>query len=67
VVILFSTAITGTTNGVLASGAMQASAIIGGESFATLVDKIRNGNAYVNVHTMANAAGEIRGQLIADN
>jgi hypothetical protein len=30
-----------------------------------LVDAIRAGNVYVNVHTMNHAAGEIRGQLAA--
>jgi hypothetical protein len=43
-----------------------ASAISGGETFATLAAKIRAGNAYINVHTVANGAGEIRGQLVAD-
>ena len=31
--------------------------------FADLVTLIRDGNAYVNVHTMAFPAGEIRGQI----
>jgi hypothetical protein len=66
VVVLLATAITGTTNGTLASGTIQASAIIGGETFASLVQKIRAGNAYVNVHTITNPGGEIR-QLSATN
>jgi hypothetical protein len=36
-----------------------------GETFATLVDKMRAGNTYINVHNVANAGGIIRGQLIA--
>lgn len=36
-----------------------------GESLDALVSEIEAGNAYVNVHTEANPAGEIRGQLVA--
>ena len=32
-------------------------------TFDSLVSAIRAGNAYVNVHTTANAGGEIRGQI----
>ena len=35
-----------------------------GGSVATLVEEIRDGNAYVNVHTTAYPDGEIRGQLL---
>ena len=32
-------------------------------NFADLVAKIRSGQAYVNIHTLTNPSGEIRGQL----
>ena len=51
--------------GVLASGTAAGSAVVGGETFATLAAKIRSGDAYINVHTVANPTGEIRGQLVA--
>ena len=61
------------TNGLLASGAVRDADVIprpgsevcpGGVSdFAELVEKIRSGEAYVNVHTIANPPGEIRGQI----
>lgn len=34
-----------------------------GSTFVDAVNAILNGNAYINVHTTANVAGEIRGQL----
>jgi CHRD domain-containing protein len=34
-----------------------------GMSFDSLLVLLRNGNAYVNVHTTANGGGEIRGQV----
>ena len=55
----------GVFTGVLASGTLAGSAVVGGETFATLAAKIRSGNAYINVHTPANPGGEIRGQLVA--
>jgi hypothetical protein len=55
----------GAFTGVLASGTLAGSAVVGGETFATLAAKIRSGNAYINVHTVANPGGEIRGQLVA--
>lgn len=38
-----------------------------GATLADVAESIRAGNAYVNVHTDANAAGEVRGQIIADD
>lgn len=37
----------------------------GPQTYAEALDAIRDGNAYVNVHTEANPPGEIRGQLRA--
>jgi hypothetical protein len=34
-----------------------------GISFSSLIDLMRNGDTYVNVHTANNPNGEIRGQL----
>ena len=56
---------TGVFTGVLASGTAAGSSVVGGETFATLAAKIRSGSAYINVHTVANPGGEIRGQLVA--
>ena len=35
----------------------------GPQTFAEALDAIRNGSAYVNIHTTANPSGEIRGDL----
>ena len=34
-----------------------------GETIADLADAMRDGDTYVNVHSLANAAGEVRGQI----
>lgn len=57
----------GTFTGLFASGTAQASEVTGGETFSTLVAKIRAGNAYVQLHTLANPGGEIRGQLVPES
>lgn len=56
---------TGVFTGVLAAGTAAGSSVVGGETFATLAAAIRSGNAYINVHTVANPGGELRGQLVA--
>lgn len=43
---------------------IAASAFTGKVSYDSLLVLLRNGRAYVNVHTAANPGGEIRGQLI---
>jgi len=56
----------GKFTGVLATGTITASRLEGplkGKTIADLVQEIKNGNAYVNVHTTAHPAGEIRGQI----
>lgn len=62
--------IEGRHNGTLATGTITAADIIGppellaaDDPLAALVEQMRDGNAYVNVHTTANPSGEIRGQL----
>jgi hypothetical protein len=58
--------IPGRSDGVLASGTITAANLVGplaGESLDVLVDEIREGNTYVNVHTTQFPGGEIRGQL----
>ncbi|MGQ0704486.1 MAG: CHRD domain-containing protein [Gemmatimonadales bacterium] len=57
----------GPFTGQLATGTRLATDVTGGETFGSLVAKIRAGNAYINVHTVANAGGEIRGQLVPES
>ncbi len=62
--------IPGRHTGTLATGTITAedvlapAALTGADDpLAALVEQMRAGNAYVNVHTSANPGGEIRGQL----
>lgn len=53
-------------NGVLAQGVITSGDLIGplaGMTLDDLIDAFESGNAYVNVHTIANPPGEIRGQI----
>ena len=62
-----------TTNGVLAEGTITASDVLirpdsqecmgGVANLEQLIQKLISGDAYVNVHTLAFPAGEIRGQI----
>lgn len=54
--------IPGRHDGVLATGTITDDDVIG-MSLAELVEQIRTGNTYVNVHTSELPSGEIRGQL----
>jgi CHRD domain len=56
----------GKFTGVLAKGLITAASLSGplkGKTIADLVDQIKAGMAYVNVHTTAHPGGEIRGQI----
>lgn len=53
----------GVTTGVLAQGTFSAENV-NGITYDEMVAEIRNGKAYVNVHTAVNRGGEIRGQLV---
>jgi CHRD domain len=53
-------------NGVFVRGEITADDLVGalaGMPLSALVEQIEAGNAYVNVHTLANPGGEIRGQI----
>lgn len=56
----------GRFNGVLAAGVITDASLVGplvGQTLADLITVIEEGNAYVNVHTVANPGGEVRGQI----
>jgi hypothetical protein len=52
----------GVVNGVLVQGSFTAADVVA-ISFDDLLNAMRSGNAYVNVHTKVYPAGEIRGQV----
>ena len=54
-------ATSGTATGTVDLNLVTANAAVSGDSLLTLLN---NGNAYVNIHTATNGAGEIRGQII---
>jgi hypothetical protein len=58
--------IPGKSNGILAEGTITASNLVGGlagQPLSALIDAMKEGRTYVNVHTSAYGAGEIRGQI----
>lgn len=67
VVVLYKgTTPTGIKNGALAQGSITASQLEGilkGKQISDLVNMIKSGDAYANVHTEQNPKGEIRGQI----
>ncbi len=56
-----------TSDGILVRGSLTGADLIASGDFdgsmGQLLDRLRAGRAYVNVHTIANPGGEIRGQL----
>lgn len=54
---------TAAVNGVFASGTLSAANLPSGVTLESLKALLLSGNAYINVHTTANPAGEIRGQV----
>ena len=58
--------IPGRTQGILGEGEITASSLVGplsGSPLSALLDAMRNGGTYVNVHTSQFPPGEIRGQI----
>lgn len=56
----------GKVSGLLSRGVITAARLVGpmkGKTLNDLLDQIRAGNTYVNVHTKAHPGGEIRGQI----
>ena len=58
--------ISGDLHGTLAEGTITAEDLVGplsGNTLIDLIEAIKSGNTYVNVHTAENPGGEIRGQI----
>ena len=57
---------TGLVNGQLTKGTITSVDLVGslaGKQMSDLVNLMKSGGAYVNVHTTTNQNGEIRGQI----
>lgn len=65
VAFLFGPDLLPSPNGVIAEGVIKAGNVIGplAGDLNALIENIRSGNIYVNVHTVAHPGGEIRGNL----
>jgi len=58
--------IPGRFNGVLARGTITVANLVGplaGQPLSALIDAMKAGNTYTNIHTIQNPGGEIRGQM----
>ncbi len=64
VVGLFAGDAGGPVNGILSGGVIRADEF--GGDFAGLINDLKNGNLYVNVHSTQHPAGEIRGQILTN-
>jgi hypothetical protein len=53
----------GTVTGTLTTANLTPAAVAAGVTLPSLITAIQAGNTYANVHTTANAGGEIRGQI----
>jgi hypothetical protein len=62
-VTLFSDSGTGPINGILISDSFAAGDVVGGMSFDDLVDQMRSGQIYLDVHTLQNPGGSVRAQV----
>lgn len=65
VVPLFAGSFSG--SGVLAQGTITSAnlgGLLAGMPLSALIERIDSGNAYVNVHTIVNPGGELRGQIM---
>ncbi len=61
---------TGKVSGTLAQSSINSTSLIGplqGKQMPDLINLIKTGQAYVNVHTTQNPPGEVRGQLSSAN
>jgi hypothetical protein len=56
---------TGVTHSELSAGTVSADDLVGplANDFPAFVEALRNGELYVNIHTVGNPSGEIRGQI----
>jgi hypothetical protein len=68
IVMLFNSGPTGPINGTLVSDKFEAADFLGpmsGKSITDIVDKMKSGEIYVNIHTGSFPDGELRGQISA--
>ncbi|HMQ35084.1 MAG TPA: CHRD domain-containing protein [Chloroflexaceae bacterium] len=51
-------------HGTITAAQLRAGTPVSGPSLGPLLDAMRAGNTYVNVHTIVNRPGEVRGQIV---